>query len=596
MRNSKSIVSFICHSLFSIALFCQQRPLVNLSLDSASFTSVIGGKALCQPENTSYGFVVLTDGKMLCACSENGTKLWQRGIPGKPEPFFSVIQKDFLVTVSDKRNLSLINPSGLPLWTVKVPFAVVQSPYAGRDSRIFVVGEKNVACYGLNGIQKWKVETRQLGKLPLSFLNDGTFIVFHEEADDGHTVGVRISPFGEVLETITFAGLVKDVVSVNEGILLVFSGGGTGLCSVAEGKTITKWAISHNDPVFSKANINQGGRFVSVSQNKTALLYPSANQTKVFIISNRNGIVLSQFVIDDLSFFQISALSPVYSSECFFVSDKKNAFVYDSEGKRLWGAKLPTDKVAKTDFISYTNDNHLVLCGANWLLTGFRTIQMPTSKKREGTRKADYRNSYPIDSSYFDSFSFQQTIPQKFVDVNRIRKLKAGNYAQHEIQWLGDLYSVVEAYSLSLSTVFSGARSEKKSVFQTDISSLQQIVLQVPFYGIEDSSRMLSRLITLESNESMLITLFRSAARFGFDSDGKLLEAIARKLQLIPASNSNVLIEMCDCVFEICRFMGRPALYSYGMDIMKKLLYPQYDSQVRDKARNTLSKISSLKI
>ena len=61
-------------------------------------------------------------------------------------------------------------------------------------------------------------------------------------------------------------------------------------------------------------------------------------------------------------------------------------------------------------------------------------------------------------------------------------------------------------------------------------------------------------------------------------------------------NDTSDLIFVCDSVYEICRFMGRPALYSKGMEILTQLLYPQYDSKVREYARNTLTKIARLKI
>ena len=45
----------------------------SLSADNADWTCVIGGEAVTRPVQTSYGFVVLTDGKMISACTENGT-------------------------------------------------------------------------------------------------------------------------------------------------------------------------------------------------------------------------------------------------------------------------------------------------------------------------------------------------------------------------------------------------------------------------------------------------------------------------------------------------------------------------------------------
>ena len=55
-----------------------------------------------------------------------------------------------------------------------------------------------------------------------------------------------------------------------------------------------------------------------------------------------------------------------------------------------------------------------------------------------------------------------------------------------------------------------------------------------------------------------------------------------------------LLQTLCDTVFSICRFMGRPAFYRHGKDILARLLYPQYNPKVRAYAGQTLQKIAAL--
>lgn len=127
------IISIFC------ATFCISE---ELSSQTADWTAVISGKAVCTPCQTSYGMAVLTDGKMITACSNSGKILWERPVPGHPEPLLTVFSSDFLLTVCDKKNLSLVNPSGLTLWTAKIPFQTEENPVTGRDSRILVKGKK----------------------------------------------------------------------------------------------------------------------------------------------------------------------------------------------------------------------------------------------------------------------------------------------------------------------------------------------------------------------------------------------------------------------------------------------------------------------
>uniref|UniRef100_UPI002598E53C hypothetical protein n=1 Tax=uncultured Treponema sp. TaxID=162155 RepID=UPI002598E53C len=196
---------------------------LSLSADNADWTCVIGGEAVTRPVQTSYGFVVLTDGKMISACTENGTKLWEKPVPGRPDPFLTVISKDFLVTVSDKKTISLINPSGVVLWSKKLPHQVTESALPGKDARFFVKGKKNISCFGINGVCKWSIETPSLSSIPLVTLNDGTILAVLLNSENGKSSGIRISPFGTVLETISFAGIVSGAMTCDYGVLLAFS-------------------------------------------------------------------------------------------------------------------------------------------------------------------------------------------------------------------------------------------------------------------------------------------------------------------------------------------------------------------------------------
>mgnify|MGYP002510493588 CR=1 FL=1 len=222
-------IYLIAYFLFLIQLAYSQnleqsnskKHILTLSNENAVWNTVISGKAICQPCETSYGFAVLTDGKMITACSNNGTKLWEKGVPGKPNPYLTVFANDFLLTVSNEKNLTLINPSGLALWTKKVPFNITNNPYAGRDGRIFVRGKKNICCYGINGILKWQIETPELNKnIPMQELNDGTILCFLTETVQGKSKAIRFTPFGQILENITLENcddpLVKTTIEVNK--------------------------------------------------------------------------------------------------------------------------------------------------------------------------------------------------------------------------------------------------------------------------------------------------------------------------------------------------------------------------------------------
>lgn len=585
----------------SFLLYSQQQEvrIQKLNTENSSWTSVISGKALCPPEKTSYGFAVLTDGKMISACTDAGKKLWEKGIPGRPDPFITVFSSDFLLTVSDKSNLTLTNPSGLSLWTVKVPFPITQKPFVGRDSRIFVKGKKHIACYGVNGICKWKLDTAVLRDSQLMELNDGTIMALLESTSGGKTGAIRFSPFGEILENITFTGIVQSAAECSDGILLSFNGGGAGMCAVKDNQTLTKWTIPYSDRAFSNTNPAAGSRFHEISNHRAVLLVggSGAVKTRVLVFSTFDGRVSDWFNVD-CSYKDIVCSSITSDSENLFVCDSRQAFVHSTNGDIQWNCLLPVspDLFSKWNFISFTRGNYLVICSTSWAMAGFRTAYRLAKKSTQKKAKKNYRDFYSIDSSFIDFMGLNDKIDEKYRGNNRASQLLAGNYGTKEIEFTSAVLSFCKGYAGDLAQSHSGARVQQKSIYQRDQTGVQDILIQLSLFGTDDFVPYVAGFIKMENDDTNFLSILKSVSNFGYDPDSYILNAIDVRIRKIPSSRTTEFYLVCDAVYEICRFMGRPALYSHGMEILTQLLYPQYDSSVRDYARNTLTKIAVLKI
>lgn len=584
---------------FRFMTFPQQNErFQKLGAENSSWTSVISGKALCRPKKTSYGFAVLTDGKMISACTEKGVKLWEKGIPGRPDPYLSVFSSDFLLVVSDKRNLSLINPSGLTLWTVKVPFEIVENPFSGRDSRIIVRGKNKIACYGVNGICKWILETPALGGSELLELNDGTILALQASLKNGKSAGIRFSPFGAVVEEIVFSGEIQSARSCPDGILLAFNGGGAGMCSVSNGKTSTKWTIPYTDRAFSNTNPSGGAEFITLSGHRAALAVCGSGsvKTRFLVFSTFDGRVSDWFNTD--CFSGNSFFTAATNDGGIFSCDKSKAFVQATNGDVLWSGILPEkpDIFSSWNFIAFTRENYLVLCSNSWAMAGFRTTYKIQKKNYEKTRKQNYGDFYKIVQNRLGAIEFSDKIPEYYVGESRKKTLQKGGYGEKETEYISALISLCNDYNKKLIQSSRNTRSEQKMIYQRDSAGMQDFFSQLELFGTDTFVPYLASFVKLEQDDSNFQTLLRSVSDFGYDPEGLILTAIDVRAHNISASKSRNFILICDAVFEICRFMGRPALYSRGMDILTEFLYPQYESSVRDYARNTLAKIAGLKI
>ena len=577
---------------------------LSLSADNADWTCVIGGEAVTRPVQTSYGFVVLTDGKMISACTENGTKLWEKPVPGRPDPFLTVISKDFLVTVSDKKTISLINPSGVVLWSKKLPYQVTESALPGKDARFFVKGKKNISCFGINGVCKWSIETPSLSSIPLVTLNDGTILAVLLNSENGKSSGIRISPFGTVLETISFAGIVSGAMTCDYGVLLAFSSGGFGLCAVNEKEKLTgtKWAVPSNDYAFQSASPSKGTEFVPVSQSLSALLLSSSGKSvKVILFENRTGKIVNIFYADGMDFLRLSGAAGASGGEGIFLSDDRTGRVYDTTGNIVWSAELPSasSRAGNWNFLSYTKNNVIVICSKSWVMNGFRTVQRLSGKRNVSSvqkktgNPVRYENFYNIDTAQFSMY-FSESLGEDILGTNRISVLQKGMYGADEINFASKLFSVCKAYSQFLSSASSGAWPEEKPLFYRDTIGLQEAIMQLSLLGTDDVPELIASLIQTEKNTQNLVFLMQAAGRCAYDPDGRMLRAIEKRLLTLPPRNTAVLVALSDAAYEICRFMGRPAFFSHCMEIQKSLLSSQYDNTVHEAVRKNLSKTSAL--
>ena len=82
-----------------------------------------------------------------------------------------------------------------------------------------------------------------ISTLPLTELEDGSVLCLLNTIVDGCSTAVRVSPFGEILEEITFTSVVAGVKQSKFGTILIFTDGSLGICSSTDNKAVTRWSI-----------------------------------------------------------------------------------------------------------------------------------------------------------------------------------------------------------------------------------------------------------------------------------------------------------------------------------------------------------------
>lgn len=586
---------FFCLAVF---LFCAAICIPEeLSSQTADWTAVIGGKAVCAPCQTSYGMAVLTDGKMITACSNSGKILWERRVPGHPEPLLTVFSSDFLLTVSDKKNLSLVNPSGLTLWTAKLPFQITERPAAGRDSRILLKGKNNIACYGVNGICKWIIKTPALKESPLYEMNDGSFLVFLETPESEKSKAIRVNPFGEIIENIAFSYNITSAKSCDKGLLLSMKTGEIAFCAVSGENTVTKWWIPSSDRAFSNTKTGGKAYFLVLSENRGCAAISGNSNTRVCVFNLSDGHI-SDFFDIPVPFANFKLFASTSSHNEIVAVSSSKCFLFDTTGKLKLEKDFPknSDIFSKWNEIFFSDQNSLLICSTSWAVGSFKLTQNMKNTSSTKQSKKNYDNYYQTDKNHFYAADFMQKIDSTITGNNRKNELLQGNYGFKEKNYISALLTFEDAYRSYLYQSNSRPQFAPKSLFERDTESVENIILQMNAFGTSQFIKTQAFLIRNEKSDANLSAVFRSISECGFDPDDQIFSAIDYRIKKMPAAKSDVIIAMCDAIYEICRFMGRPALYSHGLEILTSLFYPQYDNYVHEYARKTLTKIASLKI
>ena len=578
--------------LFSLALlffFCTFSSLFSqelLSSYNTSWTSVLPGTAICEPVETSYGFCLATDARNIMGFSSAGQLLWEKKTARIRNPFIYPLKDDFILFYEKDKNLiRLLNPSGTEIWSKSIDFKISSPPFAGRDGRFFLYGEKTVLCLGMNGIERWKIETEYQKDLPLQELPDGSIIVFIKELS-GKTRGLRLSPFGEKLENITFAGTVTSTNTCKDGVLLTFTDGSAGLFSLKKGLAESRWV----------ASVKSGQALFTVSSDlqNYYLLSLSPAQTTIYKLSPDDGNVE---ISKSLNLDGTKIRGSSFSSNGFFIADDKKAFLLNPDFKEIWSASMPDTIRNKTvNHQLYTQDDYLVFFSKNWSMSAYHTSQTTnksfSNKTVLNNIQSDYSSFAPLELSeinYFNQGSFFAALK----DPSRAVKIKEGDFGTSEEKWLSELLSLAQLYSKDKGSSDFGIHTEK-SVFETDSAGFEAILVQLALLSTRQTQNALAAILYSSGNKSYCRALLSNLC--GYDPDGKILDAIEINVKRAGNKDSAYLNTICDSVYSICLFMGRPAWNKKGKDILKSLMGAGYSFNTRNYARDTLKKIISLEL
>ena len=582
-------LAFICLPLTAQSSYTRH---IDLTTQESNWNAVMNGALVCPPEATSYGFVVLNEGRSVVAFNENGTIRWQRKISGRPNPYLAVLPGDFVLTVSGRNTMTLINPEGRVLWQLRAPFNLADAPFAGRDARIFARGKNNIACWSIKGVCKWNIKTDEQKDFPLQEFPDGSIVVMLAQTESGCSTALRVTPFGGVMERIVFPATVSSWTQTSDGLLVTFAEGGASLFTLDANKKIAAvWTIPASDTIFAGDKKNDAF-FISYSTTRAALVQPSGSNALVRFLKTSDGTVTTEYTVPDINVHHISYVKSFLRGMIF--ADTDTAVYCTERSARVWSAELPA-KTGKNgwNYLIYTTGGYLTICRTSWLIESFRVVQNVGGDTLKLQERGDYAAFLKSVTLLYELYVLEGKIGKGLTDSERREALAKGMYGEKEMEWLTELNDTCRTYIDSRKSSNSGARVAR-SLFAEDVKGTDNMMKQLSCYGTSTFQPVIAELLKIEKSGDHLLTLIKVCGELAYDPDGVLIDALDDIASIIPERNAAALTALCDSVYEICSFMGQHEQYIRGRTILTKLLQPAYSSKTRAYVLATIGKIREL--
>lgn len=593
--------AMICFSAFLSSAQTPGQPMRSVDIDKAqsSWTSVIGGTIVAEPVSSSHGFSLVTDGRMMFSMTNKGTIVFQNPVKGKTSSIlssaFPQIGEDFYVFITANSTLNFSNPSGTVLWQKKPGFIPDSNPVFGRDGRIFVKGKNNFLCLSLSGSEKFNLKTEKTLPLPPQEFSDGSLLLFLENPTNSRfSKALHVSPFGKTLEEITFTSIVTNSAPGEDGIVLALESGEIAIVSNKNSEISTLWSKQLFSSSVSQKNLPL--IISSASSGKTVLVTQDSSNLKCSVFSSKDGTLLKSFSLGTGNLNGYSKISQ--TQDGYFVCDSQFAREFNDEGTIFWEAKLPSKKEWSHAF--YSSDNYLILCRTSWVIDAYLMNQKLSSKKSNSfvsskSRKT-YGNFFRIEKSFSENLSFLSPFFEEDELKNAVLQSQKGSYGEKEAEWISKITNEFNRY-IYLKNDSTGLTRSVKTYLDNSPLYISSLITLAGNLGLVSFSKNFATILHLESNSSIRNTVLKSAAVNGYDGNIEILKAIENLVSgkgavKINSKDKTSIFQICDTVFEICRFMGRPALNQKGKEILSYFFFPQFENEIKDYARKTLQKIA----
>ena len=478
---------------------------------------------------------------------------------------------------------------GLWVWGRPIPL---------ENGRSLVV----IDCEGLGSVEKDRTGNIDMKLFTLSVLLSSTIIYNTKHAisedkieelsnaanltkriniakDDKKSIGLRISPFGEIIEEITFSGEILQAEECNFGILIVFTDSSIGLCSIENNIAVSKWIKKAGE----KSNICA----VISRDNKCALIAENKPDTEIYILNIKNGELEKKFCINSFNPKELTLWQK--TDRGFFITDLKKAVEFDCDGTIFWEAFLPQKN--KWNYVTYTKNNSLVICRNNWVIDSYKMNQDISVKRAKEQKKVkkyeDFYKNKKLKSSVFSKMTVNQLEEIEII-------LENGDYEKKEEEILFLLQQELDCYINDLLKNSNPHLRGMPSYYTLNPLYTEKLLLCASKTQTDNFTDEFSKLLELEQDYSAKNIILNCIKNIKYDRNGQILETFLKIIDRGSANRNLTWFLICDDTGIIANFMGKPALYRQGKSILTQFMYPEYSREIRDYAGKTLAKMMEL--
>lgn len=595
----KNILIFL-FLIFSTPLFSQENESqiksinlsngteeIKLSNQNISWSKVIPGKFICQPQKTSFGFVSITDAKTITAITNEGKLYYENTIPRLANPKLSNLNYDFLLLSSNNNFIHLINPSGKILWTKELDGKIISQAVSGEDGRFFLLTKTSVFCFGMNGICKWQINhslnfsanNANFENQKIYKFSDGSIAI-----SDNKSI-LRLSPFGKILETKQFSENSSIFFQVSQGKdgIIITNGTKSTFFGIHKDKIFEKWTTEFSLPIEIICN-EKNNTIAAFSKNKTSI--------NIYLLNTETGKICKEIEIINSNFENLQKVE--YTDFGLFLFTNKKAIYFTEEGKILWNGNFPTSKKSNLfNYIFLTENNYLVFCKKDWSIDAYRIYQTFETKEDSKQKKDDkksYESFYLQNTEAFD-YIYTSKLDSLITSDKTNTLLSKGFYETKEQDIVSKLLETTNIYLIKIKTSNFGTR-QSKSVFESDSKGFNKALRLPSLLGTNTFQDFTSTMIKKEKSTSTISILLNGIKENGYDPNYEVLKALEVFSENSKIKNKTLIKAVCDSTYSICNFMGDNAFLLYGKNILTNYMYPNYSKDIRDYARETMTKLS----